>query len=160
MAVVSTSGGAGSTVTDLIDLRQLELADLAADTIEYLNDLLPEFAHAANPLDVTAEGAFSPSVIYESLRALCEDDAVDFVGVLLTSLADEHAVRAARQVADAASKTDKPILVCWLIASELAAEGMRILAEAGIRVFDEPTRMVDAARHLVDRGAYGDEWDE
>jgi acyl-CoA synthetase (NDP forming) len=40
--------------------------------------------------------------------------------------------------------------VCWLIAAELAVNGMRILAEAGIRVFDEPSRMVAAARHLVE----------
>jgi acyl-CoA synthetase (NDP forming) len=149
IAVVSTSGGAGSVVTDLIEEHGLALAELGAGTMAALETALPTFAHALNPLDVTAQGAFADRVLYASVRLVCDDDGVDVCCVVLTSLAGDDAVRAARQVADAAARTGKPILVCWLIAAELAVDGMRILAGSGIRVFDQPARMVAAAAHLV-----------
>jgi acyl-CoA synthetase (NDP forming) len=150
VGVVSTSGGAGSSVADLIEAQGLRLARLSDRTLQDLERVLPAFAKAANPLDVTAEGAFAPSVLYESVRRLAEDTGVDIGCVVLTSLAGDDAVRAARQVAHAVSASSKPILVCWLIAAELALDGIRILARAGIRVFDEPSRMVAAARQLAD----------
>ncbi len=149
IAVVSTSGGAGSVVTDLIQEHGLALADLGAGTVAALQTALPAFAQALNPLDVTAQGAFADRVLYDSVRLVSDDDGVDLCCVVLTSLASDDAVRAARQVADAASRTGKPILVCWLIAAELAVDGMRILADRGIRVFDQPARMVAAAEYLV-----------
>jgi acyl-CoA synthetase (NDP forming) len=149
IAVVSTSGGAGSVVTDLIEEHGLALAELGADTVAALEAVLPAFAQALNPLDVTAQGAFADRVLYDSVRLVSDDDGVDLCCVVLTSLASDDAVRAARQVADAASRTGKPVLVCWLIAAELAVDGMRILADSGIRVFDQPARMVAAAEHLV-----------
>jgi acyl-CoA synthetase (NDP forming) len=149
IAVVSTSGGAGSVVADLIEEHRLALADLGAGTVAALETALPAFARALNPLDVTAQGAFADRVLFDSLQLVSDDDGVDLCCVVLTSLASDDAVRAARQVADAASRTGKPILVCWLIAAELAVDGMRILADCGIRVFDQPARMVAAAEHLV-----------
>jgi acyl-CoA synthetase (NDP forming) len=149
IAVVSTSGGAGSVVTDLIEEHGLALADLGAATVAALQAALPAFAQALNPLDVTAQGAFADRVLHDSVRLVSDDDGVDLCCVVLTSLAGDDAVRAARQVADAASRTGKPVLVCWLIAAELAVDGMRILADSGIRVFDQPARMVAAAEHLV-----------
>jgi acyl-CoA synthetase (NDP forming) len=117
--------------------------------VSALETALPAFARAVNPLDVTAQGAFAARVLYDSVRLISDDDGVDLCCVVLTSLAGDDAVRAARQVADAAAQTVKPILVCWLIAAELAVDGMRILADSGIRVFDQPARMVAAAQHLV-----------
>jgi acyl-CoA synthetase (NDP forming) len=149
IAVVSTSGGAGSVVTDLIGEHGLAFADLGAGTVAALKAVLPALAQALNPLDVTAQGAFADRVLYESVRLVSDDDGVDLCCVVLTSLAGDDAVRAARQVADAASRTGKPILVCWLIAAELAVDGMKILADSGIRVFDQPARMVAAAEHLI-----------
>jgi acyl-CoA synthetase (NDP forming) len=149
IAVVSTSGGAGSVVTDLIEEHGLALADLGAGTVAALETALPALARALNPLDVTAQGAFADRVLYDSVRLVSDDDGVDLCCVVLTSLTGDDAVHAARQVADAAARTGKPILVCWLIAAELAVDGMRVLADRGIRVFDQPARMVAAAEHLV-----------
>jgi acyl-CoA synthetase (NDP forming) len=153
IAVVSTSGGAGSVVTDLIEEHGLALADLGPGTVAALETALPAFAHAVNPLDVTAQGAFADQVLYDTVRLVSDDDGVDLCCVVLTSLAGDDAVRAAGQVADAASRAGKPILVCWLIAPELAVGGMRILVDSGIRVFDQPARMVAAAAHLVRHSA-------
>jgi len=140
-------------VTDLIEEHGLALADLGPGTVAALETALPAFAHAVNPLDVTAQGAFADQVLYDTVRLVSDDDGVDLCCVVLTSLAGDDAVRAAGQVADAASRAGKPILVCWLIAPELAVGGMRILVDSGIRVFDQPARMVAAAAHLVRHSA-------
>lgn len=148
-AILSTSGGAASTAVDLLPANGLLLAPLSSDTRDRLADALPPFAHATNPLDVTAEGTFAPGVVSECVSALLADPSVDLLCVVLTSVAGEDAVRLADQIVSAWSSGPKPVLVTWLIAPELAAEGMRRLIDAGIRVFDEPSRMMFAAHCLV-----------
>jgi acyl-CoA synthetase (NDP forming) len=149
VGLVSTSGGAASAATDLLVASGLELARLTETTIAALRRALPEFAHAANPLDLTAEGTFAQSVPHICIAQVAADPGVDIVCVVLTSIAGDDAVRIARQIARAAAATAKPVLVTWLIAPELAAEGMRLLVDAGIRVFDEPARMMRAVGHLA-----------
>jgi acyl-CoA synthetase (NDP forming) len=149
IAVVTTSGGAGSATVDLVDHFGLAMAELGEDTVKTLVDILPVFAHAVNPLDVTAEGAFTPGLMRKVIEQLGMDPGVDVICVALTSLAGVDAVRIAQEIAEAASSGSVPIAVTWLIAPELAAEGMKILAANRIRVFDEPARMIGAVAPLV-----------
>jgi acyl-CoA synthetase (NDP forming) len=149
IAIVTTSGGAGSATVDLVDHFRLEMAELADDTAKKLVDILPVFARASNPLDVTAEGAFTPGLMRNVITELGQDPGVDIICVALTSLAGADARRIAQEIADAAASLSVPVLVTWLIAYELAADGMKILAANRIRVFDEPARMVSAIARLV-----------
>jgi acyl-CoA synthetase (NDP forming) len=148
VALVTTSGGAGSATADLVSRQGLELASLTGSTVTGLTRVLPNFAKADNPLDVTAEGAFAEGTLREAIELIADDPAVDIVCVVLTSITGQDAVRVAREIADAAGR-DTPTLVSWLVARSLAAEGMGLLAERGIRVFSEPARMMAAAAHLV-----------
>ncbi|MFF4837004.1 acetate--CoA ligase family protein [Streptomyces sp. NPDC001315] len=149
IAVVTTSGGAGSATADLISQQGLDVARFGDATTEALARALPAFAHAANPLDVTAEGAFAAGTLRRTLELVADDPGVDVTCVVLTSIVGQDAVRVAREIADAGGPGRPPVLVTWLVARDLAEEGMRLLAERGIRVFAEPARMARAAARLV-----------
>lgn len=149
VAVVTTSGGAGSATADLIDQHGLALAAFEDRTAAELAEVLPAFAHVDNPLDITAEGTFAEGTVRRVVELVSADSGVDLVCVVLTSIAGDDAVRVARQIADAADGSPKPVLVSWLVTRSLAADGMSLLAERGIRVFTEPARMVAAAGALV-----------
>jgi acyl-CoA synthetase (NDP forming) len=151
VAVLTTSGGAGSATADIVAQSGLELARLAHHTQQALAAALPPIAHAANPLDITAEGAFIPDTFDKTIRALQDDSAVGVVLVVLTSIGGDDAIRVAEEIASASRASETPILVTWLVDPSLAQDGLNRLVNAGIRVFDEPARMVGAARHLVQR---------
>jgi acyl-CoA synthetase (NDP forming) len=156
ISVVTTSGGAGGATVDLIVQAGLSLAD-AEPVAGELRDVLPSLAQVGNPLDVTAEGAFQPGVVRDSLTLLAR--TADVLCVVLTSIVGAEAVRVAREISDASQAVGKPVVVTWLVDRSLAEGGMRLLAEHGVRVFDEPARMVDAVRALVTAGRRSDEAD-
>jgi acyl-CoA synthetase (NDP forming) len=151
VAVVTTSGGAGSAVVDLLANHGLEIAEFSAETTEAAASVLPTFAHVENPLDVTADGAFSPGALGSIVEAAANDSGVDLVCVVLTSITGSDAVRVAREIAEAAARTSIPILVSWLVARQSAEKGMTLLAHNGLRVFSEPADMARAAAHLAER---------
>lgn len=147
VAVLTTSGGVGSIVVDELSERGMALADLAPATRSALQDALPAFAAAANPVDLTGQGTFVPGTVRRCLEALGADDAVDAIVVALTSVADPDAVRVAQEVLDG-RPAGTPTLVTWLLAPPLAREGRRLLGEAGTVVFDEPADAVEALAAL------------
>jgi len=148
-AVITTSGGAGSATADLLTLNDLDTAEFTDGTAQALAGLLPKFASVANPLDITAEGAFTPGLFTEVIDVVAVDPHVDAVCIVLTSITGNDAVRVANEIAAARSRSDVPILVTWLVARPLAEAGMTTLASSGIRVFIEPARMAAALRHLT-----------
>ncbi|GGJ39876.1 acetate--CoA ligase family protein [Streptomyces brasiliensis] len=149
VAVVTTSGGAGSATADLISMQDLKIATFGEATRAAFAGVLPSFANVDNPLDVTAEGAFTPGTLRTVLEAVSGDPGVDVVCVVLTSITGDDAVRVAQEIADAAGPGRPPLLVSWLVSRALAEDGMRLLAHQGIRVFTEPARMAAAAALLA-----------
>jgi acyl-CoA synthetase (NDP forming) len=151
VAVVTTSGGAGSAMADLVSTQELVLASLTDPTKSELSRLLPPFANIDNPLDVTAEGPFTRGTLGRALELVADDPQVDMVCVVLTTITGADAVRIANDIAALAGPGRPPLLVCWLVARSLATEGMALLAQRGIRVFNEPARMAAAAGYLANK---------
>lgn len=151
VAVVTTSGGAGSATVDLLANHGLEIAEFAAPTTHAMAAVLPAFAHVSNPLDVTAEGAFAPGAVQTVVEAAAADPGVDAVCVVLTSITGADAERIATEVSAAAARSGVPVLVSWLVARQSAEKGMALLARNGLRVFADPADMALAVAHLADR---------
>ena len=83
VAIVSTSGGAGVLLTDLLEEQGLELAQISADLEVQLRDLLPEFASLGNPIDVTGRFVTDPTGLDEVVTAVAADPGVDLVIVFV-----------------------------------------------------------------------------
>ena len=65
------------------------------------------------------------------MELIADDSQVDVVCVVLTSITGPEAVRVASEIAAVAGSGRPPLLVCWLVARSLAAEGMALLAHGG-----------------------------
>jgi acetyltransferase len=83
LAVLTYSGGAGIVSTDFFEDTGLELADLAQESCERIQQVFPNWMPAANPVDlwpgVIINGA--RSVYNTCLEAVCQDPHVDAVFV-------------------------------------------------------------------------------
>lgn len=79
LGVVSISGGACGVVADLAARTGAELPELAGSTVAALNRVLPPFATAHNPLDVTGAAVTDPPLATECVAAVGNDPAVGVV---------------------------------------------------------------------------------
>lgn len=152
VAVVSVSGGAGIVMADRCVEQGLTLSKLSAGTEARLTELLPAFASARNPVDMTAGAVNDADSLARVLRLVTEDPAVDMLGICLAAMSGKTALTVAREVAALAGDIGMPILVAWnarLVGNE---EAYRIYEQAGIPVYGSPVR---CARGLSALGQYG-----
>lgn len=138
VAVITTSGGAGSLAADHCDPFGLQMAELAPTTKARLSPLIPSFGSVANPVDVTAD-ILSPAAREKSMgevcRILADDPAVDVILIVLTMVTGEAAEALARDVTRTAPDLAVPVVVVWMAGFELTVTGREIFRGAGIPVF-------------------------
>ena len=79
VAIISTSGGAGVLLTDLMEENGLSLASVSDELERRLREHLPEFASFGNPIDVTGRYVTDPTGLEEVIRLVASDPEVDLV---------------------------------------------------------------------------------
>jgi acyl-CoA synthetase (NDP forming) len=144
VGVLSTSGGACALIADACARHGLDLPELSAQLRGTLEKVLPQFSATRNPIDVTGQVSTDPSLYGRALRVVLDAEEVDSIILMLTTIGGPQAVEIAEDIVEISAVSDRPILVCWTIAPELAAEGLGVLRRAGIPVFPDPLRAVAA----------------
>ncbi len=151
VAVITTSGGAGSLAADRCVEYGLELPELGADTQQALAPLIPDFGALANPVDVTAQILGSDDAFGAVCDATGADDNVDAVIVLLTMVVGDNGRALAADLARCADRLGKPLLIAWLAGQQLTADGRAVLRDAGMPVFNSIGAVARAAARLAAR---------
>jgi len=152
VGILSTSGGAGALIADQCELVGLEVPEIMGLTKEEYLRLLPYFGSALNPIDVTAmfSQAMSkdPDYFKKLLYPLIRDEIIDNIIIMITMATGERAVKMAKDIVEVYQQTDKPIVVSW-IAGNLAEDAYQVLREAGIPLFMNTKKSVQAIHTLV-----------
>jgi acyl-CoA synthetase (NDP forming) len=150
VAVVTTSGGAGSLAADHADRRGLVVPELDAAVQGRLAAVVPDFGAVANPVDVTAQ-LFNPKS-EASFADVCTlvgaDESVDAIVAVLTMVTGELAERVAEQLVDALRAATKPVVVVWLAGQAETAEARAVLRAAELPVFASVARAMDLVAKL------------
>lgn len=148
VGVISTSGGMCSITADLCSQYGLQVPVFSAELQARLGAILPAFATIGNPVDLTGRVITEPSILGQSAGLMLDSSEIDAVAVTITTVADPMATDLAAQIVEQSRRSNKPIIVTWCIAAELAPRGLAILREAGIPVFDDPARALRSV-HLA-----------
>lgn len=157
LALVTQSGGMGSLTADLATLAGFELPSFASKTQEALRAMphLLAFDEFGNPADVRGAGAVGPEAA-ATLMPFLDDPQVDAAVLLLAkSAVAERELATAHALAELHRSGGKPFCVVWAgqrlpAVDKQSAEPLRILAEAGMPVFDQPGDCLQSLRHVVD----------
>lgn len=146
LAIVTNGGGPGVMAADRASDLQVPLAELSKATVDKLSTVLPTHWSHSDPVDILGDADF------ERYRAATEivlaDKSVDGLLVLLTPQAMTNPTACAQGVVEAAKKSSKPVLACWM-GQKLVAEGRQILTDNGIPQFTSPEAGVDAFGYLA-----------
>lgn len=150
VGVVSVSGGAGVVAADVLEGAQhLELAQLGETAEAQIGALLPTFATAQNPIDVTAQIFNEPDLFEKVVSVLQENAAVDQILACVASVHSEVGVKIATAIVAAADSLKLPIVVSWASRDSLNAEAFKLLADANIPVFRSPERGLKAMDRIT-----------
>lgn len=140
LAIITISGGAGILMTDECIGRGMQLPKLAPETGEKLRGFVPAYGSLLNPVDVTAAIFNNTELIGLALQTIVDDPNVDCVAMINASLQGELAAKVAAQIVAGASRTDKPVFICWSARDDVAPEAYAALDAARIPRYKSPVR--------------------
>jgi acetyltransferase len=135
LTILTNAGGPGVLATDALISEGGELAEIAPETMQALNELLPGPWSHGNPIDILGDA--SPERYAKALEIAAEDPNSDGLLVILTPQAMTDPTQTAEHLRPYAHITDKPVLASWMGGSEVA-EGEQILNHADIPTFPYP----------------------
>lgn len=155
IAIVTDGGGAGvmavDKLTDKVRGVGLKLAKLKEKTIRELKEILPPFAIAHNPIDLT--GNATPEMYREVLEIVTRDPNVDGIVAIVLIQPPMMNETVVDKVEEIFRNSNKPIL----IAATGGPPTQKILLEyqrRGIPSYPEVERAVKAMGALVQRGLF------
>jgi acetate---CoA ligase (ADP-forming) len=135
VAILSNSGGLGVLSVDLCVDLGLQPAEFTAETTTILRAALPDFAAAANPVDLTAQMLTDPEMLARVLPALEADPGVDAIVFQIALLgAATDLARLVEDVAQIARRTPK--VVAMSCPQRPVVDAFRA---GGVLAFDDPS---------------------
>ena len=155
VAVITNSGGTGVELTDLLADEGLVVPELSESLQAGLRAIMPGYASARNPVDMTPAWNLFTTVYPGAIDMLARSGEVDvIVPVLLQRSASAEVAEAVRDAAQRlrADGVPVPVYVCW-VAPRSADEHARVLNLAGVPCFPWPERTAQVAGIAVRCGA-------
>lgn len=135
LTMLTNAGGPAVLATDALITDGGALAELAPDTVQALNELLPPHWSRGNPIDILGDAG--PDRYAKALEIAARDSHSDGLLVILTPQDMTDPTLTAQELARIPQVRGKPILASWMGEAEVAA-GVDILNRAGIPTFPYP----------------------
>jgi len=158
IAILTSTGGAGTLVSDSLGLAGFETPPPDEDTAPKLR-ALQKGDHAAldrNPIDVTLAG-LQPDLLRAAIRTLLDSKGYDAVAVIVGSSGVAMPDLMANAIGDCLAETDKPVVA---YVSPHAPQALALLNRNGVPAFADPEgcsvafdAMLRAARLPADEDA-------
>lgn len=127
IGIVTNAGGPGIIAVDMIEKKDMEVAEIGEKTTQKLLKILPPEASIKNPVDILGD---AKSDRYKNtINELLNEVSVDSILVILTPQLVTEIEATANVITEIRKQTSKPIFSCFLGGKDIKA-GIRILEEA------------------------------
>lgn len=150
ISVMSSSGGAGALLADHSDERGLPMATFSDKTAAKLEEILPEFARKANPVDLTGQIRAFPNLFRDTLAVLNDDPRTEAIVVQFASSGLRDLIDNGDDFKTAARESGLPIIITFAQEKVELAVKEDFMA-AGILISDDPSNTMRALKWLYDR---------
>jgi acetyltransferase len=137
LTIVTNAGGPGVLATDMLIGSGAQLAELAPETMEAFNKILPPTWSHNNPVDIIGDA--KPELYAKSLEIAAKDPNTDGMLVILTPQAMTDPTATAECLKTYAQIPNKPVIASWM-GADCVAKGEDILNAAQIPTFKYPDR--------------------
>lgn len=140
LTIITNAGGPAVLATDAAVHNQAVLTPLSASVVDQLNPFLPAAWSRSNPVDILGDA--TPETYAKTLGVVSQDEKADGILVVLSPQDMTDPTKTAQALVPYAHLPGKPLLASWM-GGETVKEGVQILTEAQIPVFEYPD---DAAK--------------
>lgn len=148
VAILSNSGGLGVMMVDQCKELGLEIAKLSESTVTRLGSMLPNFASAENPIDVTTQLLNDKNLLSKALPVLTGDPNVDVIVFGLGIMGKGYDIPTVTEdIVTANRESPQVMAVSWVGGQEGV---MGELASRGVPAFEDPSMCVAAMAKYVD----------
>lgn len=127
IGIVSNAGGPGIIAVDMIEKKDMEVAEIGAKTTQKLLKILPAETSIKNPIDILGDA--KSDRYQKTIIELLNEISVDSILVILTPQLITEIEATANVITELMKQTSKPIFSCFLGGKDIKA-GIRILEEA------------------------------
>jgi acetyltransferase len=145
LTILTNAGGPGVLATDALISEGGTLAELAPETVQALNGVLPPHWSHQNPIDLIGDAG--PERYAKAVEIAAKDSNTDGLLVVLTPQGMTGPAEIAEKLKPYAKLEGKPILASWMGGAEIAA-GESILNRAGIPTFPYPDTAARAFQYM------------
>ncbi|QDI90350.1 CoA-binding protein [Salicibibacter halophilus] len=149
VVTISNSGAAGIAMADYSEPLGLELVRLPNETQAKVEEIIPPYGSALNPIDITAQALKEQHIFTDTLEALINEDEVDAI-VVQTTFGGELGQKICKKIAEIDKTTEKPIVVTITGTTEITGEGRTILEKASVPVYTTSYKTMVAIKQLAD----------
>jgi len=146
LAVLSNGGGIGIMAVDELFELGGDLAELAPETIEKLQKVLPKGRVADTPIVINGDAQGDRYV--KALDVLFEAEEVDSLLVMHAPSAIADPIEIAEEVIKSVKEHRANVMTCWA-GQEQVGPARKLFREAGIPTYETPDQAVHAFMHLV-----------
>lgn len=153
VAIITNGGGFGVSAADYIEAYDLSLAEFTDETREALEDVLPEYATAHNPLDVIGDA--DAERYRKALEIAARDPNVDAVLSLVLLQPATMSDAIIDHLQSFKEEYDKPLVSC-MVGGAYTGERLRELEHHHVPTFSTPERAVAAMHALREYGLWED----
>ncbi|MCK0112018.1 acetate--CoA ligase family protein [Ornithinimicrobium sp. F0845] len=141
IGLLTGSGGGGVMMADVAHDVGLEVATTPETDQALIEQWIPSFGSAVNPVDVTAQAIASGVGNYQRiLRALVDSTGFDCVAVG-SGLRGPQAVEVAEKIAATYVEADKPLVLTWYSTNQ---DSRRLLVDVGVPTYQDSSRAIGA----------------
>ncbi len=145
LTIVTNAGGPSVIATDMLIGSGAQLADLAPETMEAFNKILPPTWSHNNPVDIIGDA--KPELYAKSIEIASKDPNTDGILVILTPQAMTDPTATAECLKPYAHIPNKPVIASWM-GADIVAKGEDILNAASIPTFKYPDRAAKAFYYM------------
>ncbi|MCG3116974.1 MAG: bifunctional acetate--CoA ligase family protein/GNAT family N-acetyltransferase [Candidatus Manganitrophus sp. SA1] len=145
LTIVTNAGGPAVLATDALILTGGALAELAPETIQALNQILPPHWSHGNPIDILGDA--SAERYAQAVEIAAKDPNSDGLLAVLAPQAMTDPTQTAERLKGLARLDGKPLLASWMGGADVAA-GVTILNRAGVPTFSYPDTAVRAFNYM------------
>ena len=150
VAILSGSGGAGVMLTDKCESLGLSIPEIKGETRTKLEQYLPSFGSARNPVDLTAQVGTDPELLGKCLRAIVADQDIDSIMINIGGITDKTWPTIVKDIIKVYQSTSKPlVLVLQRSLIEAAPVSYEMLKEEGVPVLMDGVQASQALAHLA-----------
>lgn len=149
VAILGGSGGQGVLLADRCERLGLSVPEITGATREKLEQCLPEFASARNPIDLTAQGGRDVSTWGKCLQLLVDDPGIDVV-LAQAFFREEVGMKVAEDLVAVCQSTPKPVVLMThhRDESEFVSKCIAMVENAGIPILADGLQAVEAVAKL------------